>query len=145
MKRAEAIKLDSIKLVSWDIDGTMYSIGRMKWQLLGMLLREIAVGRGLAAGRELAALRRYRSRIDAARSTGGALDEAPQEKHCRETLLDVERHWYGHAIRRTGLRAGVDEMLSFLAARGVPQVVLSDYEAAYKLDALGLAGRFASV
>ncbi|MCA1606400.1 MAG: HAD-IA family hydrolase [Acidobacteria bacterium] len=36
-------------------------------------------------------------------------------------------------------------VISFFASRDIPQVVLSDYEAAYKLDSLGLAGHFASM
>ncbi len=38
-----------------------------------------------------------------------------------------------------------DQRTSFLAAGDIPQVVLSDYEAAYKLDSLGMADRFASI
>ena len=142
---AEVVKLHPIKLVSWDIDGTLYSVGRMKWHLLGMLLREVASGRGLAARRELAALRRYRALINAARSAGGVLDETVRSENSREILLNIEKRWYGHAIQKTGPRAGVTNVMSFLAASDVPQVVLSDYEAAYKLDVLGLADRFASI
>lgn len=89
-------------------------------------------------------LRRYRATIDVARSAGGALDESPKD-NSRELLLSVERRWYGPAIRKTGTRAGVTNLLSFLAARNVPQVVISDYDAEYKLESLGLDGRFASV
>lgn len=110
-----------------------------------MFLREVAIGRGLAARRELAALRRYRSTIDVARSAGGALDETPQTQNNREQLLSVERRWYGPAIQKAGTRAGVTNLLSFLAARNVPQVVISDYEVSYKLESLGLDGRFASI
>jgi len=145
LNEAEVIELQPIKLVSWDVDGTLYSIGRMKWHLLGMFLREVVRGRGFAARRELAALRRYRATIDVARSGGGALDETPQKQKARELLLSVERRWYGPAIQKTGTPAGVTNLLSFLAARSVPQVVISDYEAEYKLEALGLDGRFASI
>jgi HAD superfamily hydrolase (TIGR01549 family) len=117
----------------------------MKWHLLRMFLSETARGRGLAAGIELAALRDYRSRINAARSAGGALDESLLKQSGREALLKAERRWYGPAIQRTGPRAGGARVVSLLAANGFPQVVLSDYEAAYKLDALGMADRFASI
>jgi HAD superfamily hydrolase (TIGR01549 family) len=117
----------------------------MKWHLLRMFLSETARGRGLAAGIELAALRHYRARINAARSAGGALDESFLEQSGREALLEVERRWYGPVIHKTGPWAGVANVMSLLAANGFPQVVLSDYEAAYKLDALGMADRFASI
>ena len=145
MEEAQVIQLQPIKLVSWDVDGTLYSIRRMRRHLLRTFLSETAKGRGLAAGIELAALRHYRSRINAARSAGGALDESFLKQSGREALLEVERRWYGPAIHKTGTRAGVANVVSLLASNGFPQVVVSDYEAGYKLDALGMADRFASI
>ena len=133
----------AIKVVSWDVDGTLYSLGRMKWQLTCLFMREVGYGRGLAACKELAALRRYRAKIDAARPAGGALGVELQET-CRPALLNVEQHWYGRAIRQTGPRAGVTELLTFFSERDIPQVTFSDYQAEYKLESLGLADRFAS-
>jgi len=134
-----------IKLVSWDIDGTLYSISRMKWHLARMFLIEAAHGRGLLAGQELAALRRYRSLIDDARATGGAVPERFLKQNHRESLLEIEKRWYGPAIHKAGVRRGVNNVMSFLAARNIPQVCLSDYEAAYKLKVLELKGEFASI
>ena len=90
MIEAEVIKPHSIKLVSWDIDGTLYSIPGMKCHLLGSLLREVSKGRGLVARRELAMLKHHRDMIDAARLTGGTLDETPQKQKSRDLLLSVE-------------------------------------------------------
>lgn len=131
--------------MSWDVDGTLYSIRRMKWHLMQMFLSEIPRGQGLAAVKELGALRSYQVRINAARSAGGALAEFFWEQNGREALLEMEKRWYGPAIQKAGPRAGVTNVISFLAARNIPQVVLSDYEVAYKLDSLGLAGRFSSI
>src|SRR6266850_165437 len=96
-----------IRLVTWDIDGTLYSIRRLKWHLMRMFLSETARGRALLAGKELAALRRYRSRINAARSAGGALTEFFLELNCREALLEIEKRWYGPALQKTGLRKSI--------------------------------------
>jgi FMN phosphatase YigB (HAD superfamily) len=139
------IELHRIKLVSWDIDGTMYSIKRLKWHLMRMFLKEIALGQGPTARKEFAALRHYRERIDEARVAGGSLAEFFLSQNRREVLLEMEKRWYGPALQKIGPRAGVVNVISFLAARDIPQVVVSDYEAAYKLDSLGLAGRFASI
>lgn len=130
--------------MSWDVDGTLYSVGRLRRRLLGLLLREVAGGRGREAREELAALRSYRAGVEAARVAGGALGEALRDGTRRAALLELEGRWYGRALRRAGPRAGVVELLSFLAARGVPQVALSDYRAEYKLDALGLRTHFAA-
>ena len=145
LSRARTINLEQIGLVSWDVDGTLYSVSRLKWRLAGMLLREAARGRGAAARGELAALLRYRTKVEAARRAGGVLGGALRDADSRQALLDLELRWYGRAIKETGTRAGVGELLSFFNAGGVPQVVLSDYPAAYKLDSLGIRDRFAAV
>jgi HAD superfamily hydrolase (TIGR01549 family) len=116
----------------------------MKWRLLAAFLREAAAGKGLAARRELLALKNYRKEIDAARLTGGRLDLDEREIDTRKTRFDLERRWYGPAIRDAGPRAGIEQVLSFLAARSIPQVVISDYESDYKLAALRLEDYFAS-
>jgi FMN phosphatase YigB (HAD superfamily) len=139
------IELNLVKLVSWDLDGTLYSISRMKFHLLSLLLREVAGGRVLAARRELAVLKRRRAKVDAARLAGGAVDEAFSEDIDSEVFLNAEKRWYGRAIRQAGLRAGVADVLTFFTARNVPQVVYSDYNAAHKLESLGLEDRFASI
>lgn len=144
MLSSEIIKLGPVRVVSWDVDGTLYSVGRLRWRLLGLLLREVAGGRGREAREELAALRSYRAGVEAARPGGGAMNEALRDGVRRAELLDLEGRWYGRALRRTGPRAGVVELLSFIAARGVPQVALSDYRAEYKLDALRLKTHFAT-
>ena len=110
-----------------------------------MFWREVARGRGTAARKEFVALKSYREMIDVARSIGGELTETPPRHKARDQLLTIERRWYGPAIQKTGPRAGITDVMSFLAARNVPQVVISDYEAQYKVEALGLDGRFASI
>jgi FMN phosphatase YigB (HAD superfamily) len=144
-EETDVITLQPVKLVSWDVDGTLYSIRRMKLNLLGRFLGEAASGRGLIARSELVALRRCRDAIDRARLTGGALDGRAQNQSDRDLLLALERRWYAPAIQKTGTRAGLTEVLSFLTVRNIPQVVISDYRADYKLESLGLDGRFASI
>jgi HAD superfamily hydrolase (TIGR01549 family) len=141
---AAIVDFHSFKLVSWDVDGTLYSIRRMKWRLLAAFLREAAGGAGSAAHRDLLTLKNYRKKIDAARLTGGLLDLDEGESDARKTLFSLERRWYGPAIKGAGPRNGVEQVLSFLAARSIPQVVISDYESNYKLAALRLEDYFAS-
>ncbi|HKP37935.1 MAG TPA: HAD family hydrolase [Pyrinomonadaceae bacterium] len=136
---------NSIRLVSWDVDGTLYSISRMKWHLMKLFLNHMFQGRARLAAKELAALGRYRSQVDSVREAGGILSESYLTQNQREALLETETRWYGPAIHKAGPRKDVVEVISFFASRGIPQVVLSDYEAAYKLDSLGLTSRFASI
>ena len=138
-----SVDLASIEVVSWDVDGTLYSIERLKRRLFVLLLRDIACGRGRAAWAELVQLQRYRSSIEAARTRGGTLATI-LDKTERAALLRLERDWYGRGLRRVGLRRGTTELFEFFAGRKIPQVVFSDYQADYKLDALGLESRFTS-
>jgi len=140
-----ATRPPQIKLVSWDVDGTLYSINRMKWRLRRRFLVEVAGRRGLKARRELATLMRYRAQVNAARASGGELSEAFLNQNRREEVLEVEKRWYGPAIQQAGLHAGVNSVMAFLAESGIHQVVISDFEATYKLESLGLADRFASI
>src|SRR4030095_3396564 len=127
---------DDVRLVSWDVDGTLYSVEKMKLRLVARLSLETVTGRGRAARKQLELLKRLRKTIDQARQAGGVLDHDMIVSY--QSLVATEKRWYPEAIRKTGLRPGVVEFVKFLQARGIQQVVYSDYEADYKLAALGL-------
>ncbi len=134
----------NIQVVSWDVDGTLYSVQRMRWQLLFLLIKRMTPTRGLRSIRELMALRQFRMVMERARTSDEALPAAVEQDH-RKSLLEMEHHWYGRAIQRIGPRPGVVDLLAFLAAQGLTQVILSDYYSDYKLESLGLQDRFQSV
>ncbi len=133
---------EPVRVVSWDVDGTLYSLGRMvlwlAWQLVASLA-SLRFWRGVA---ELRSLARVRRAVDSARAAGGEVSAALLFE--RRALGEVERRWYGRAIARAGLRPGVRTVLARLEAAGIRQVVLSDYEAGYKLAALGVERSFAA-
>ena len=141
----KSISLSTISLVTWDVDGTLYSLRRMKSYLLGKYLREIIGGKRRLAHRELSELRQYRQKIDRARAQGGALDGNLRNEVDFASLEALRQRWYVEAIRRAGQRPGVDGVLVGLRKKGIPQVVFSDYEAESKLKSLGLADRFESL
>ncbi len=99
---------------------------------------------GLRGVRELTGLRQFRVRMERARSKDGALTATVETDH-RKALLEFEKRWYGRAIQRTGPRPGVVDLLAFFAAKGLTQVILSDYYSDYKLEALELQNYFRSV
>jgi FMN phosphatase YigB (HAD superfamily) len=84
-----------------------------------------------------ALIRIYR-RAEAARANGG-LDAADRAR--RDQL---EARWLFPVLKRIGARPGARALIDALRARGVPQIVLSDYPALGKLAALELTG-FAQV
>jgi FMN phosphatase YigB (HAD superfamily) len=136
---------DNIRLVVFDVDGTLYSQPRLRLRMARDMMVHVAKTRSLDVLLVISAYRRFRDRI--------AEREAPDF----ETALVAET---AAATRRaaTEIRAVVDEWierrpLPYLAACIYPGVaalfsglrrqgkiigVLSDYPAAAKLDALGL-------
>jgi len=114
------LDLNTIKLVSWDVDGTLYSVACMKRWFLWLILRELLVGRGAGICHDLGALRRHRAAVGAVRSRGGILAEGLSARE-RRMLLTAERRWYGAAIARTGSRPGVTKLLELAGAESKPK------------------------
>jgi putative hydrolase of the HAD superfamily len=139
------MNINEIKLVTWDVDGTLYSLRRMKRFVLAKYLKETLKGNRVSAHKELAALRRYREMINRARTQGGELTEDFRNDVDSGALAVATQRWYVEAIAKTGPRSGVEGVLICLRSRGIPQVVFSDYEAESKLKSLGLLEYFAGV
>jgi putative hydrolase of the HAD superfamily len=91
--------------------------------------------------------------MDVVREAGGALAGAPLRAGIapaawqieRERVRAFERDWYGAALARIGARPECRAVHAALRARGVRQVVLSDYDSDYKLRALGFEGGFDAI
>jgi len=127
-------------LVSWDVDGTLYSMPAVKRAVIRRALLGLFSFRIVRNIREFSSLGRFRKQMAAVRDAGGALPEDALAG--RDSLLEAERRWYGPAIGKVGLAPGVLALMAAFDDAGVPQVVVSDYVADYKLAALGLSGRF---
>jgi HAD superfamily hydrolase (TIGR01509 family) len=141
------LDLARVRLVSWDVDGTLYDMDAM----LGHLAR-LALRRGLWApwrwaglARELRGLGRLRREMDLVRAGGGDLSSLGLSPEERAALAEVEARWTLEAIRAAGPRPEVAGLLDAVGALGLEQVVLSDHPAREKLAALGVAERFAGV
>ncbi len=134
----------TIEVVSWDVDGTLYSTRKMKFHLLTQAVSQVLRTRSLQAIRELRALHRSTSAVEALRwRKGGCLEELPENRWTQETG-GLQRDRFGPAVAATGARKGVRELLAFLQGLGIVQVAVSDYSADYKLAALGLGNFFES-
>jgi FMN phosphatase YigB (HAD superfamily) len=139
------MNLDELKVVTWDVDGTLYSLRRMKRFVLAKYLKETLKGRGVLAHQQLTTLRQYREVINRVRTNGGALDESVLGTLDSGLLTAATQRWYVEAIAKTGPRSDVEKVLISFRSRGIPQVVFSDYEAESKLKALRLAEYFDGV
>jgi len=133
--------LSAIDVVSWDVDGTLYRLPVLVREVKRLARRRLLSWRFIPALWQLHRLRTFLKEMDVVRRRGGVLEpgELPAD---RDVLLRLEEHWYSPALSEVGPWDGVVELLDLFAARGLRQVVASDYEAAHKLEALGLAGRF---
>jgi len=128
--------LKTIRVVSWDVDGTLYSnrrAARHATMSAAMLsIRRIRLS-PLGELRELAGLWR---RVESARADLAYVSRVRAGASRRHEL---ETRWWVPAVATVGPRPGVKELLGYLRTHVGAQVILSDYEADAKLQALGLA------
>lgn len=135
------LNLDGVELVSWDVDGTLYDMPRVKRAVIRAALLGLFSVRVVRNVREMRMLGRFRKAMARVRSSGGVLgaDGIPAN---RDAILAAEERWYGPAIGKVGLQPGVLELIEHFQTAGLRQIVVSDYRSEYKLARLGLQGRF---
>jgi phosphoglycolate phosphatase/putative hydrolase of the HAD superfamily len=144
-----------LRLLIFDVDGTLYDQGRLRHQLLPRLAAYCLLHplQGWRAARILSAWRRS---LEMLRQSEGRLriPETQMEATVRATgvsaraVKDVLNRWFYAAplpLLASCVRPGLLRLLDEAASRGVQCAVLSDYEATAKLQAMGLAGRFQAV
>lgn len=146
----------SLRAVLFDLDGTLYTQKPVQLRM-ALELATLPLVHPLAAVRMLRALRSYRHAQEELRSRepeSGPLADAQIAIAARQSGLPHARvaalvdEWM---IRRPlkylrgQLAPGTLELLDRLQASGVHVGLLSDYPAAEKLEALGLAGRFSPI
>jgi FMN phosphatase YigB (HAD superfamily) len=139
--------------VLFDLDGTLYRQPALR----GLMALELATmplygpRRAARRWRALAAYRRAQEQLRAGdarpESSQGAMAAAKSGLPVAEVEA-LAKEWmqvrplkYLRACRAVGL----DALVGWLADRGIPMGVLSDYPAADKIVALGLTGRFSPV
>ena len=135
-----------IKVVSWDVDGTLYSMPRLR--IMIALLATTRMTRGWREARdvraELSELQKVRKYISTIRSNGGVLSNLGPLSD-RDRITRIERRWYGEAIRRIGVTQLAMSLIERIARAGVQQVIASDFYSDYKIKALGLEGKFSRI
>ena len=138
MNRADP--LAGAAAVSFDLDGTLYSVRGLRRRIVGEAARQ-SLGRGSAAPfSDLGTLRRAYRRAEAARRRGGRLDDGWAAS--KAARLAAEGRLLLPVLQRIGPAPGVLALLEVLRRRVGRVVVVSDYEPEAKLKALGLGGRF---
>ena len=130
------IDLQPYRVVSWDLDGTLYDSQRAR-----RLAWLSFAAHPFAAYRDLRQLQQFHRAVELCRANGGSFSWSGPPS--RAVLLGLEKLWYAPTLRRVGPRRGLVSVLERLARSGIRSVVFSDYETDYKLEALGLRHYFA--
>jgi HAD superfamily hydrolase (TIGR01509 family) len=152
MRMTETVfRTDQLKVVVFDVDGTLYRQAPVRRAMLLRLLR-MTLRHPLHGWRTFRTLRAYRHAQEHLRGdSSGDVAAAQIRVACERTSGDrasvtacVER-WMEQeplAILSRCAHAGLVEFLHECKARGLRLAALSDYPAAAKLQALGIADLF---
>ncbi|MDX1694273.1 MAG: HAD family hydrolase [Ketobacteraceae bacterium] len=131
---------EHIRVISWDMDGTLYSSSAFKRCLYRRWLRYCWQP---SVWRDIRAIARAQQMMQRVRAAGG---EWPgYEPVLRAQAQPCERLWFAAALQATGPRPGIPETLAAFRERGYRQIIVSDYSAAYKLQALGISHYFDAI
>ncbi len=131
--------VETVKAVTCDVDGTLYSIRRMIWRNLFSMLPVLGFFRDLHKVR--AGLRGQGPfedfRAEQARRLASHLGTTP-EQAARQVERVVDRHWMS-TFKKVRPFKGVRAALENLMDRGIPVAMISDYPLDGKLEGMGLA------
>ncbi len=125
-----------MKLVTWDVDGTLYSLPELKRRVF---LKLFLSGKW----RLLRSMMALHDWIDAERDVeGGKVNQQCWQIQWREVFAQ-EKEVFSEVLTQMKPRADALQLLQEYRRQGIPQVALSDLESMYKIKILGLESYFA--
>ena len=132
----EAIDWEAVEVVSWDLDGTLYSLKPVVRAFRRRILMDLLRGRlwstlraGFSLWRRLTTMRKVRDR--------GGVEGLPKPAETTNVKIRMAT-WHSAAVGDVGAQPGLVELLKAIQSTGKRQIVITDYEAEGKLDALKL-------
>lgn len=131
-------ELHGIKVVSWDVDGTLYDSSVMKKHLVTLWLS--AFWRP-STWRDIKVILASQKMIKRIHNNGGEYGSLFNEE-TRRLAERAEKRWFHRALSQSGLREGIVNAVAFFRLSGLQQIVVSDYRADYKLEILGIKREF---
>lgn len=138
------MSLEGIRLVSWDLDGTLYSRNRLAFKLWTMGFDAVLDGRSREAFKEMGEIRRFWGAVKAQRTQDPARRVRMSPEY-RAYVLALEKRWLGQCLMRMQVSRPALRVLEALRDQGMRQIVLSDFIGHYKLACLQLNGYFEQV
>ncbi|MCI0604382.1 HAD family hydrolase [bacterium] len=137
----QILDLKRIHLVSWDVDGTLFSYFRLVLELIHGIYQASHVNGWKNIGKRLWKTWEFHKMVEQQR---GGMDSSVFLKQ-KEEAMQVqawEKEAMQKALRRIRPRQDAMYLLERLSALGTIQVALSDFECQYKLESLGLSRHF---
>ncbi len=137
------LNLAKIRVVSWDIDGTMYALPALMSAFKRDLFRRMLSPGFVAAWRDFFRLLRFKRHMDKVRRGGDGYRVPPVKN--RDCVALTQAEMYGRILPELPAQPGVCALMQWFQERGITQVAFSDYRPSTKLSALGLEHFFAAV
>jgi len=134
-----------ITLVSWDLDGTLYDPRALRQAVARRIARAVARGRWRSARQAGQALRMHKATDRRVRGAGGRVDPEALSFWTGPLWTAFMADFMLPCLTEVQPWDGVAELLDAIAASGRQQVVVSDFDGADKLAAIGLEDRFSKV
>lgn len=125
-----------IKLVSWDIDGTLYSTLELRRELVKAHFRECGRrGPWSQGAREIREIGRFHRRFSKVEAV--VTEEAFRGLE-RSRIRDLETRWFTPVLEKIGPNPEAVRWLKIFRQNRVRQATLSNFDGETKLKALGL-------
>jgi len=137
------ISWERVRVVSWDIDGTLYDLHQFMAALKGDLLKRVLRLQWYSVLVDLSRLVRFKIHMDKVRK--GAPEYRVGTLEGRDTIGLTMAKLYAELLPDLGLLQGVRELLDWIESTGRMQIVFSDYRQSTKLQALEVSAYFAYV
>ena len=135
------IPFQQIRVVSWDVDGTLFSFAHLARQLFKRTVDSAKAKGWIKTGKALRRFVQYYRLVERQRCKPDCMVIDSEFEALRETRIH-EREAMEFALRRIEPRADALQLLQYCTKNGITQVALSDFECDYKLAALGLTHHF---
>jgi FMN phosphatase YigB (HAD superfamily) len=129
-----------IKLVSWDVDGTLFSYKRLAFELLRNAFKNICVAGWSSTVKNLREVFEFHRIVELQRLNESQVDSTnlmrfKAAQQCEKEALRI-------ALNGLSPRTNAIRLIHKFAQNGILQVALSDFECEYKLEALGIRKHF---
>jgi FMN phosphatase YigB (HAD superfamily) len=135
------IPLQEIRVVTWDVDGTLFSFAHLARQLFKRTVDSVKSKGWIKTGTALCQLLQYYTLVQKQRRRPDCVVVLSEFEDLAECRI-YEREALEFALRRIKPRPIALQLLQYFAKNGAIQIALSDFECDYKLEALGLSQYF---